>query len=140
MFLRILIALFTAMIMSMFVYLKPTTFFVTTQDNNNIRILHMLDSKIVEYYLNHVDADSAKVSSDSNGLNRVDVVSGILPETLDSDILYGMGLERIDPSIYEYHKVAENKFTLTYTKKGDNIIVSSKNSNKPLGKVQVVVW
>lgn len=140
MFLRILVALFTVMIMSMFVYIKPNTFFVTTQDNDNIRILHMLDSKIVEYYLNHADADSAKVSSDSNGLNRVDVVSGILPEALNNDVLYSMGLERIDPSLYEYHKVSDNKFILTYTKKGDNLVVLSKNSNKPLGKIQVVVW
>lgn len=100
----------------------------------------MLDSKIVEYYLNHADSDSVKVSSESSGLNRVDVVYGILPDSLNKNVLLSMGLDDIDASVFTYKKIDENRFLLTYTKKGDGVVVKSKSSDKPLSRIQVVVW
>ena len=140
MFSRILIVLFMITIFSMFSFQKPFSLNSSVLDNNNIRIMSMLDSKIVEYYLNHADSDSVKVSSESSGLNRVDVVYGILPDSLNKDVLLSMGLDDIDISVFTYKKIDENRFLLTYTKKGDGVVVKSKSSDKPLSRIQVVVW
>ena len=118
------------MIMGMSSYIKPFTMNTSVVDNNNLRAMSVLDSKIVEYYLNHVDADSVKVSSESSGLNRVDVISGILPDMLTKNVLVDMGVKKID----------SNKVALTYTKKSDGQTVKSKSSGKPLERIQVVVW
>ena len=140
MFSRILVVLFMMMTMGMSSYIKPFTLNTSVADNNNLRAMSVLDSKIVEYYLNHVDADSVKVFSESSGLNRVDVISGILPDALTKNVLVDMGVESIDVSVFSYRKIDSNKFALTYTKKSDGQTVKSKSSGKPLERIQVVVW
>lgn len=70
----------------------------------------LLDKSIVSWYCNH---------------------SGVVPEAITTDMIKIMGLEDMDVSQFTYHKLADNKFTLTVRLSGNKTLTSA-NSNKDL--------
>lgn len=140
MLIRVLLSVFLVLIFSIFSYYKPLTFMDSVKDNTNIQTMRLLDMKLVEYYLNNADEDTTRVDDGTNSLNPIYVVSGILPESLNDDTLKAIGMEGLDVSLFTYEKLSKDRFLLTYKKISDKSVVTSKNSNKKLEKIQVVVW
>lgn len=112
-FLRILIAL------GMIIILFSTAISINVNKNTitdkELETHHaILDQAIVTYYINH---------------------SGSLPENLNEDTLYIMGLDNIDISKFNYQKVADNSFILTVELSTSKKITSA-NSNKLLPVIE----
>ena len=55
----------------------------------------------------------------------------VVPEAITTDMIKIMGLEDMDVSQFTYHKLADNKFTLTVKLSGNKTLTSA-NSNKDL--------
>ena len=140
MLIRVLLSIFLVLIFSMFSYYKPFTFMDSVKDNTNIQTMKLLDMKLVEYYLNNTDDDAVRIDDGKNSLNPIYVVSGILPESLDDKTLKEIGMESLDTSVFVYRKLSNDKFSLTYRKLSDKSVISSKNSDRKIDKIQVVVW
>lgn len=140
MLIRVLLSVFLVLIFSVFSYYRPFTFMDSVKDNTNIQTMKLLDMKLVEYYLNNADDETTRVDDGKNSLNPIYVVSGVLPERLDDDTLKKIGMENLDSSMFTYERLSKDRFLLTYRKLSDQSVVSSKNSNKKLDKIQVVVW